>query len=254
MRLLNNLFTSVCAHILPTSCISCGSFQRDSLCLKCTTQLTANGLFNYVCCLQCGVPLQADETSQGHCIQCIRTPPYFDQTICLDRYLGCLQNALHLLKYQKRLAYAHGLAQVWDQFIPRDLKTHHAHFLLPVPLSKEKLAMRGFNQSWEIARRIQCPEQMQRLPNVLLRLHHPVQQALASRSARELAIRDQFYINPLYRAQLEQQTVVVFDDVMTTGATFNEIARILKDNGVLRVINWAVLRTLEPQQTKTLHV
>lgn len=114
--------------------------------------------------------------------------------------------------------------------------------------------MRGFNQSWEIARRIQCPEQMQRLPNVLLRLHHPVQQALASRSARELAIRDQFYINPLYRAQLEQQTVVVFDDVMTTGATFNEIARILKDNGVSRVINWAVLRTLEPQQTKTLHV
>jgi len=47
---------------------------------------------------------------------------------------------------------------------------------------------------------------------------------------------------------------VVFDDVMTTGATFNEIARILKDNGVSRVINWAVLRTLEPQQTKTLHV
>jgi ComF family protein len=197
--------------------------------------------------VQCGITLQQAEISQGRCMQCIATPPYFDRTDCLDRYHGRLQNAVHLLKYQNRLAYAHGLAQVWNQFMSEHVKNHDANFLLPVPLSRQKLCARGFNQSWEIARRIECPERMQKLPRTLLRSHHPQQQALASKLARELAIRDQFYINPLYRTQLKHQTVVVFDDVMTTGATLNEIARILKDNGVSRVINWVVLRTPEPQ-------
>jgi predicted amidophosphoribosyltransferase len=52
-----------------------------------------------------------------------------------------------------------------------------------------------------------------------------------------------FYIEPMYIASLENKVVIVFDDVMTTGATLNQIAGVLKDNGVSRVINWVLLRT-----------
>ena len=61
-----------------------------------------------------------------------------------------------------------------------------------------------------------------------------------------MAIGDMFYINPQFQGQLESASVIVFDDVMTSGATLNEIARVLKDNGVSRVTNWVLLRTLYP--------
>ena len=61
-----------------------------------------------------------------------------------------------------------------------------------------------------------------------------------------MCIRDRFYIEPKYIEDLRDQTIIVFDDVMTSGATLNEIARVLKDNGVSRVINWVLLRAARP--------
>ncbi len=130
----------------------------------------------------------------------------------------------------------------------KDLNNLQADFLLPVPLSLEKLCSRGFNQSWELARRIYCDKRIHKNPHILRRHHHTQHQASENRANRQLAIQDMFFINPQYQEQLESTSVIVFDDVMTSGATLNEIARILKDNGVSRVINWVLLRTLRPSQ------
>lgn len=130
----------------------------------------------------------------------------------------------------------------------KDLNNLQADFLLPVPLSLEKLCSRGFNQSWELARRIHCDKHIHKNPHILKRHHHTQHQASENRANRQLAIQDMFFINPRYQGQLESTSVIVFDDVMTSGATLNEIARILKDNGVSRVINWVLLRTLRPSQ------
>lgn len=55
-----------------------------------------------------------------------------------------------------------------------------------------------------------------------------------------------FYIEKKRASIFRDRTIIVFDDVMTSGATLNEIARILKDNGASRVINWVLLRTQQP--------
>ena len=81
-----------------------------------------------------------------------------------------------------------------------------------------------------------------------MRYHHTRHQANENRANRQIAIQDKFYINPQNQEQLVAASVIVFDDVMTSGATLNEIARVLKDNGVSRVINWVLLRTLRPSQ------
>ena len=60
---------------------------------------------------------------------------------------------------------------------------------------------------------------------------------------RHDSIQEMFYIDPNYHELLKDKTVIVFDDVMTSGATLNEIARILKEGDVKRVINWVLLRT-----------
>jgi len=234
------------AAVLPTSCIVCGVFQKQSLCVSCSKILAYGGLFNYECCRQCGITLDGTEVLGQRCYECAANPPHYDETYCLDRYSGVLQKSLHQLKYQKRLAFAHGLAKAWNQFLANELEDIDACYLLPVPLSPQKLCARGFNQSWELARKIHCGKQVLSLSNALLRRHHEQHQASGNRTLRNTAIQGMFYINEKYLDALRGKNIIVFDDVMTSGATLNEIARVLKENGALRVINWVLLRTHRP--------
>ena len=203
-------------------------------------------LLNYQCCYQCGITLQATELVEQRCTTCQITQPYFDKTVCLDRYEGMLQTPLHELKYQKRIAFANALSNAWNLLLGKDLENIPADFLLPVPLSNEKLAQRGFNQSWELARRVRCGKHIQKSPYILGRFHYSDSQAGSSLTSRRFAIQDMFYVEEKCIERLKDKTVIVFDDVMTSGATLNEIARVLKDNGVSRVINWVVLRAARP--------
>ena len=246
MRFPENIFQTICEHLLPTACITCQEFQEFSICDMCLSSLRSHGLFKYQCCYQCGIALQAPELVEQRCVPCQCTQPYFDATYCLDRYEGILQTPLHELKYQKRIAFANGLGNVWNLLMTQELENTSADYLLPVPLSSEKLAQRGFNQSWELAKQIKCKAQMQKSPYILQRYHDSYRQAGRSLNSRRSAIRSMFYVEAKYIECLKGKSVVVFDDVMTSGATLNEIARILKDNGVSRVMNWVLLRAARP--------
>jgi ComF family protein len=243
MQILENIVQAICAKVLPTSCIVCNQIQSNPLCHRCLSALDDESLIHYECCKQCALPLTAKEVLVKRCIQCTNHSPYFDETVCLHRYDGMLQEALHQLKYQKRIAYAYGLARAWNHVMSVYLREQEAFCLLTVPLSIEKLHARGFNQSWELARRIVCVRSIQKLPFALKRHHHPAHQAGNSVLARQDAIKGMFYIDDVYQRLLINKTVIVFDDVMTSGATLNEIARVLKNNGVARIINWVLLRT-----------
>ena len=245
MRFLEKIFQSTNSQVLPSACIACERYQQHSICSQCLESLNINSLFNYECCYQCGITLNTSELKEQRCEQCNLHPPYFDETYCLDRYDGVLQNAVHQLKYQKRLVYAHGLAHVWDHLFSQQLKNVKASYLLPVPLSTQKLSARGFNQSWEIARRMTCNPSIQKLPRALKRHHHEFQQAGGRLNARQLAIEDVFYIDDHFIEVLRGQSIIIFDDVMTSGSTLNEIARILKDNGASHITNWVLLRTVK---------
>ena len=200
-------------------------------------------LLNFECCQQCGLLLQISEVRKQLCANCVVNPPYFDATFCLDRYEGRLQAALHQFKYQKRLANAHGLAYAWNTILSPYLQEQYADCLLPVPLSHKKLKVRGFNQSWELARRMQCRQMIQKLPYALRRHHNIGHQAGSTLIGRHDSIQNMFFIDAKYLDFLKDKTVVLFDDVMTSGATLNEVARILKKSKVKRVINWVLLRT-----------
>ena len=245
MQFLAKLFESISAQMLPTACVTCQKFQAQAICNSCIADLDNNSLKRYECCFQCSIPLKTGELEDRSCACCKKHRPYFDQTYCLDRYDGILHDALHQLKYQKRVAIAHGLAKAWDQNQSHYLSSCHADYLIPVPLSTEKLMLRGFNQSWEIARRIRLGHSTHKLMNALKRLHHSKHQAGHSLRERQNTIRGMFYIDDKYIDQLSGKTVIMFDDVMTSGATLNEIARTLKDAGVKKVINWVLLRTIK---------
>jgi ComF family protein len=118
-------------------------------------------------------------------------------------------------------------------------ESSRADLVLAVPLSFERESERGFNQSLEIARRYARLTGTRLAERTLLRATHaPPQQSLA-RDARLRNVRGAFRLN----GELRSKCVAVIDDVMTTGATLNEIARVLKDAGAAQVVNRVVART-----------
>ena len=243
MHFLHTLFT----HLLPTACIVCTRHQTEMVCHSCFAFLENQSLFHYPCCIRCGVDLDDRNTKQNQCNVCLLKAPAFDRTYCLDRYDGVLQNAMHQLKYQRRLAIADAFAFAWSRLALAHLDTSEAAVLLPVPLSTQKLSRRGFNQSWEIARRIRLPPSIQPIANALRRHHSDANQVQHNRLDRQAALRHAFYIQQEALPKIRNKSIVVFDDVMTTGSTLQEIATLLKDNGARSVVNWVVLRTLRPQ-------
>ncbi|NIW86981.1 MAG: ComF family protein [Gammaproteobacteria bacterium] len=112
--------------------------------------------------------------------------------------------------------------------------------IVPVPLHPHRLRVRGFNQAVEIGRRVGRDLKLALVPGAAWRVRAtPPQTGLASRSERRLNVRGAFVASPEVRGL---RHVAILDDVLTTGATVSELARVLKRAGVARVEVWAVAR------------
>jgi ComF family protein len=144
-----------------------------------------------------------------------------------------------------RLKFHQGL-DLLPTLLPLMLASHPPRpdaLLLPVPLSRQRLRERGFNQAWELTRRLAQAHGLQADPQLLLRVRDTPHQLGLTRKEREVAVRDAFTVDALRRDEIRGRHITVVDDVMTTMATANEIARILKQAGAAHVHLWCFART-----------
>ncbi len=119
-------------------------------------------------------------------------------------------------------------------------------WILPVPLSRERLRERGFNQAWELARHVARRLRARATVDLLLRVKDTPHQLAFEPAARFANVRGAFAIAPRRHAEIRGRHVAVVDDVMTTGATCNEVASMLKQAGATRVTVWTLARTPRP--------
>jgi len=218
----------------------CEQPQAEIVCDPCRDRIAQNRLQFGPSCLICALPTRSH---QSLCTQCDQEKPAFDRVTHLDLYQEPLRHPLHLLKYQKRLACANGFALLWNIFHHHTLKACDADVLIPVPLSPTKLAARGFNQAWEIAKRFDLPKSIRRIPNLVI--CHPTHTAQASlnRAERTASMQDRFVLKEAAATMIRDQQILIVDDVMTTGSTIHSLARTLKQSGAKRVSAWTILRT-----------
>ena len=118
--------------------------------------------------------------------------------------------------------------------------------MLPVPLSAARLSERGYNQSWELARRCARHLGCRADSELLIRIKDTSRQASLSREQRATNMRGAFAVEPTRRAEVRGRSVTLVDDVMTTQATADEAARTLLTAGALSVDVWVVARTPSP--------
>ena len=147
-------------------------------------------------------------------------------------------------KYQQQVDLGRPLAEV----MARAVRQAHPDGVdidrvIPMPLAGERLAHRGFNQAWELARHL---GRLLRLPahnSLLQRTVAAVPQASLSRAQRLSQLQGVFAVPPKARALLKGQRLALVDDVMTTGATARAAAQVLRDASVAHVEVWTLART-----------
>jgi ComF family protein len=218
----------------------CEQPQTEIVCYPCHDRIAQNRLQFGPSCLVCALPIRPH---QSLCTQCKQEKPAFDHVTYLDLYQEPLRHPLHLLKYQKRLACANGFALLWNAFHHHTLKACNADVLIPVPLSSTKLAARGFNQAWEIAKRFALPKSVRRIPNLVICQEAHTAQASLNRTERTASMRERFALKRSAAAMIKDQHILIVDDVMTTGSTIHSLAATLKQSGAKQVSAWTIFRT-----------
>lgn len=203
-------------------CAVCHVHCQQALCQGCQSLIQAP--INP--CQICAKPLnQAD----GICGECRSDSPSFSQTICAAIYEPPISLWVQQLKFGDRLDRARIMAEALLQPLNSIAATVP---IIPVPLHPKRLQSRGYNQAFEIAKIIAKQQNRRLLADVLLRTKHTAMQAELHEKQRTANVRAAFAVNQ----QINAQTVIVLDDVMTTGQTLRSVSKCLLKAGVEKVI------------------
>jgi ComF family protein len=176
------------------------------------------------------------------CGDCLREKPPFENTVCVADYGFPWDRLIADFKFHGRAELAALLAQHLSSAVRASARPL-PHWVLPVPLSAARLAERGYNQAWELARRVATTFGLQSEATLLQRPLDTAHQALLSREERQRNLRTAFMADPRQRGQLQGHRVALVDDVMTTGATVREAAAVLLRAGAAAVDIWVLART-----------
>ncbi len=193
-------------------------------------------------CQTCALHLPA---GASRCGRCLAEPPPLDRTVAALDYRFPWDSLLQRFKYGAALELRHGLLDRLDSTLD-EAGVEAPDWLLPVPLSDARLRERGYNQSHELAKALARRRGLRCDAGLLLRVRHHDRQAGLKRDERIANVRGVFAVEPLRLAALQGAHVALLDDVMTSGATLFEAARVLKAAGASRVQAWVVARTPEP--------
>ena len=213
--------------VLPSACLVCAAVQRDVVCAACTGALTRP----VARCPRCATP-----GSHGHCGLCADDDP-LDATWTLGDYAAPFDQLVLRLKFGARLPAAGWIAAR----LATAARDATPDLLVPIPLSSSRLAERGFNQAWEIARPLAHHLGIRASATWLSRHRDTPSQRTLDLAARLANPRLAFAVS--HDAALEGLHIGLVDDVMTTGATLREAARVLKAHGAARVTALVALRT-----------
>jgi len=225
-------------------CLLClGSTQgRLPLCAPCTADLP----YLDQCCLRCALPLN-DSINNPLCGHCLREPPQQERTLCLFRYEAPIDQMIGQLKFRGQLSYSHVLGTLFAQKLGKYYQENPQQLpdaILTVPLSRKRLAERGFNQAQQLARPLSQQLALPILHGVCERIIETAPQLTLPAKVRHKNLHRAFHIKKTPTLQgKELRHIALFDDVITTGATLKALTKELKRSGVEHITLWSIART-----------
>ena len=220
-------------------CIVCRGWCQGGVCPPCGAR------FAPACelCDGCGLPLLATLAASGdtRCVLCRLAPPPWSRVVAGVAYGYPWDRALADLKFHQRLEPASALLR---PLLGRLADVRGADLrVVAVPLSRERLRERGYNQSWELARRLARALSLEARADALFRVRDTGHQLGLHRAARGANLKGAFVVTPRHAAWVRGARIALVDDVLTTGATAHAATRTLRAAGAREVQVWVVART-----------
>lgn len=235
---------SVLSHLVQwiytPRCLLCGhpGQKRDGeaidLCGSCQSRLP----LNETACFICALPLPENTVAGSICGRCQKKQPAFDVSLSVFRYQQPAVWLVQQLKFNERLSHARVLGNMLAYEV---LKCELLpECIIPVPLYKRRLRQRGFNQSVELAKPVAQKTGLPMELSLVERVRSTESQTGLDAKQRRKNIKGAFRIV----GPVAYRHVAIIDDVVTTGSTVNEIARLLKKAGVECVEVWSLARAM----------
>lgn len=220
--------------LLPEHCSLCRQPADGPVCEACRNDLP----WNRIACPSCALP---QDGTVGHlCAGCAGTPPPFDASWSAFRYAVPIDKAVQGLKYHAGFRSAHWLGREMALALAQRAQPL-PELLLPVPLHPQRLRRRGYNQALELARSIGRSLQIPVEGFGARRTRATADQIGKSAAERRRNVKGAFAVD---EACIRDRHLALIDDVMTTGSTVAELARVCRKAGAARIEVWTVARAV----------
>ena len=227
---------------LPSQCLLCHAWARAPVCAHCAQASTAAPAR----CATCALPLPADVAAHSpRCGACVVAPPPLQACFAAVSYESPWSHCVTSYKFNSNPGLARYLAQHMRQAAGVHTALAACDVLVPLPLSRERLAQRGFNQALELAKPLASGAGVALDATSLVRLRDTPPQRTLKRAARLANVKGAFAVLPERRERIHAQRVLLVDDVMTSGASLHAAAAALLQAGAGEVAALVFARTGE---------
>jgi ComF family protein len=229
--------------LYPPLCLVCDADLRDHsdyFCACCLAEMIAG---DEPACVRCALRVGPFLDTSGGCAVCQREHHRFDAAIRLGSYTGKLRDTCLSFKSVHNELLGKALCKLFIRYQLPALRAVRASLVVSVPLHFIRRFQRGFNQAESLAGWLASELNLPHRSRILKRLRKTRPQSELRREDRRQNVRDAFWARP--NSQLRGATVLLVDDILTTGATCSEAARALKAAGAARVVVAVLARSQE---------
>jgi ComF family protein len=227
-----SLFREIASLLYPPTCTICAASvcSQEYLCADCEAKLSR---IVPPFCAKCSEPFDGAITTAFSCANCAHRLLYFDAAVSAYRSRGIARHVILNFKYGRQIHLRH-LVSRWlvAAFDDERLREREFDVIVPVPLHPARERERGFNQATLLAEQLE-PRLSVPVRSVLQRVRYTTTQTAFDRSERIQNLRNAFRLRK--NADVRDLRVLLIDDVLTTGSTLSECARVLKKNGARSV-------------------
>lgn len=234
VQTVRDLWSGALDLIYPPYCLVCNVAGEQYLCPKCIEQID---IIEPPYCRKCGIPCES-----YHCPDCRERELDFEYACSAGTYDGVLRGAIHALKYEFHLALAQPLGELMVRCFPNTRLAGNVDIAVPIPIHRSRMLDRGFNQASELllvlSRRVSLPIAL----DVLYSARRTRDQVGLSHDERAENVKGAFAVGN--SDKIIGKRVLLVDDVMTTGSTLNEAAKMLKTHGATQVYGYTLARDL----------
>jgi competence protein ComFC len=227
-----DLFRAIASLVYPATCTICSASVglREYLCVDCDAKLSR---IVPPLCAKCSEPFDGAITNTFSCANCSHRVLYFDAAVSAYRSRGIARHVILNFKYGRQVHLCH-LVAGWLMAALDDSRLRERTFdaIIPVPLDPARQRERGFNQAALLAERLAPRLGLPVIP-MLQRVRFTTTQTAFDRAERIQNLRHAFRLRG--NGDVRKLRVLLIDDVLTTGSTLSECARVLKENGAQSV-------------------